>query len=180
VIRTTLAITLIAGLIPCLSPLSGQNKTNSADSAALPNKEPEFKLAMIGNGFGPAGVSTTLTYSAPDGKRVRFRKKVFASADDAKKEGDRIVKLATAVIEHSSTTAGKVTNDRWMLSVPRNTDTDTVIVLTRDANLWEIASTSAQDALAFEKQLKRDIRWTDKSPQQDNVTPDRSGNRPLT
>jgi hypothetical protein len=163
------ASALILSFAFCLIPLSAQEKANETDASALQpieSDEPTFQPTMYALGIGEGVAWSNTTYRATDGQLVYLSRPHFHLADAAKSEYERLVKTATAVIERYSGKTGDITRERSVLTLPAKGEarTLTVIVLRRDADLWEISSYSAQDAFGFENQLRRDIHWNVETP----------------
>jgi hypothetical protein len=166
-----LALIILAGSLisGALTPTVAQNsseKDHQADAASPPSEQANFQVIRRSLELREdGGAASTITYRAPDNEEVKLSKSRFTPPDGAEKELEKIIKMATAVIERSSTKTGGTTEERSVLTVPVKGETKpfTVIVLVRDGDLWEIGSVSSKDALAFENKLRRDIQPTAKS-----------------
>jgi hypothetical protein len=166
-----LTLIIFAGLLihGSLGPTvaqSGSEKDHQADAASPPGEQAKFQVIRRSLGLREdGGTTTTVTYRAPDNEEVNLTKSRFMPPDGAEKQLEKLIKMATAIIERSSTKTGGTTEERSVLTVPVKGETKpyTVIVLIRDGDFWEIGSLSSKDALAFENQWRRDIQPTAKN-----------------
>ena len=157
---------LIHGSLAPTVAQSGSEKDHQADAAGPPSEQTRFQVIRRSLGFREdGGTTTTITYRARDNEEVNLSKSRFMPRDGAEKQLEKITKMATAVIERTSTKTGGTTEERSVLTVPVKGETKpyTVIVLIRDGDFWEIGSLSSKDALAFENQWRRDIQPTPKN-----------------
>jgi hypothetical protein len=157
---------LINGTFTPTVAQQSSEKDRQGEAATQPSEQASFKVIRRSLGLtGGGGTIATITYRAPDGEEVNLTRNRYKSADDAEKQFEKIAKMATAVIERSSTKTGETTEERSVLTVAIKGETRpfAVIVLIRDCDFWEIGSLSSKDAIAFENQLRRDIEPTAKS-----------------
>lgn len=130
----------------------GQSKKEQEASA---KRDPNDCTTQMGNGWTKSGYPFSVnTYKGSKGEIVLASMTHCGSPELAKKEYQSRIDAATRVIERGQVTdkSGKPGRDRAVLSVTEGDHkTSFRIVSPVGPNVWQIDSSSMQDALAFEK-----------------------------
>lgn len=149
-----LLLTFVNSTVP--QELDQSKKEQGANSNREVN---DWTLIRMGNGQTKSGYPFSVnTYKGGEGRVVVASMTHCGSPELAKKEYQSRVDTATKVIERGQVTdnSGKPGRDRAVLSVTEGDHkTSFRIVSPVGPNVWQIDSSSMQDALAFEKASTR-------------------------
>jgi len=149
-----LLLTFVNSTVP--QELGQSKKEQEASAKRDPN---DWTLTRMGNGWTKSGYPFSVnTYKGSKGEIVLASMTHCGSPELAKKEYQSRIDAATKVIERGQVTdkSGKPGRDRAVLSVTEGDHkTSFRIVSPVGPNVWQIDSSSMQDALAFEKANSR-------------------------